>query len=73
MSDRPVRDIYMVTEMDMADPNTAAMVLNILLNLINDRLDRLEGTRGTSTVQAPMQIVDSDGNIVGGHTGGTSV
>lgn len=65
---RPIRDIYIITESDMSDPGSAAMALNQLLNQINDRLDRLEGTRGVSTIQTPIDIVDSDGNIIGGFT-----
>jgi len=69
---KPIRDIYIVTGADMSDPGTAAMVLTQLLSQINDRLDRLEGTRGTSTIQAPIDVVDEDGNIVGGFSEGTT-
>ena len=64
----PVRDIYLVTESDLADPVSASMALNLLLNAINDRLDQLEGTRGVSTIQYPVDVVDSNGDIIGGFT-----
>ncbi len=65
---RPLSDIYIITEADLADPASASMALNMLLNQISDRLDRLEGTRGISTIQFPIDVVDSDGNIIGGFT-----
>jgi len=64
----PIRDIYILTEADLSDPSSASMALNLLLNQISDRLDRLEGTRGVSTMQAPVDVVDEDGNIIGGFT-----
>jgi len=63
-----VRDVYLVTEADLADPASASMALNLLLNQINDRLDQLEGTRGISTVQYPIDVVDANGEIIGGFT-----
>ncbi len=64
----PIRDIYILTEADLSDPASASMALNLLLNQINDRLDRLEGTRGVSTIQTPVDVVDENGNIIGGFT-----
>ena len=64
----PIRDIYIITEADLSNPSSAAMAINLLLNQINDRLDRLEGTRGVSTIQYPIDVVDANGEIIGGFT-----
>ncbi len=64
----PTGDVYLISELDLSDPAAAAMALNQLLHQISERLDRLEGVRGVSTVQAPIDVLDTDGNIVGGFT-----
>ncbi len=40
--------------------------INYILNQISDRLDQIEGIRGTSTVQSRLDIETSDGYIVHG-------
>jgi hypothetical protein len=62
------QDVYLISEADLADPARAAMALNLILHQISDRLDQLEGGRGVSTIEAPIDVVDNDGNIVGGFT-----
>ena len=65
---KPIRDVYILTESDLENPITASMMLTQILSQIADRLDRLEGTRGVSTIQYPIDVVDADGNIIGGFT-----
>lgn len=63
-----LRDVYLISESDLKDPRQAAMTLNAILNQISDRLDQLEGTRGTSTLLVPVELKDSEGNIIHGFT-----
>ncbi len=59
---------YSLSVADLETPEQTANRLNFILSHIQDRLAQLEGTRGTSTIQAPVDIIDTDGNIVGGFT-----
>ena len=63
------REFYQVTAHDLADPQTAANQLNIILSRIGDWLDRLEGLRDASVIREPLRVTDADENII--HSMGT--
>ena len=42
--------------------------INRILADISDRLDQIEGKRGTSTIQNRLDLVDSNQNRIGGFT-----
>ena len=42
--------------------------INLILSNISDRLDAIEGKRGTSTIENRLDLVDATQNRVGGFT-----
>ena len=62
------REFLSVTIEDTSDPLRLADRLNTMLQQIQERLDRMEGVRGIAQIQGRLDIVDSDGNLVGGFS-----
>ena len=62
------REFLSVTIEDTSDPLRLAHRLNTMLQQIQERLDRMEGVRGIAQIQGRLDIVDSDGNLVGGFS-----
>ena len=61
-------DHYRLTVADLQNPVLAVERLNFILSRLQDRVDQLEGVRGTATVRAPMLIQDADGHTIHGFT-----
>ena len=58
----PSKEIYYLVGEDLRDQ------LNFILSRISDRLDQIEGNRGTSTIQDGITIKNSDNIIHGFNT-----
>lgn len=58
------RETYRITAAETSDPQLFADALNRIFSSLSDRLDALEGRRGTAQVIAPFNVVDSDGNLI---------
>lgn len=61
-------DHYKLTVADVENPVAMVERFNWILNHLQDRIDQLEGVRGTSVIQVPMALRDSDGNTIHGFT-----
>ena len=59
---------YSMSVSDMETPERFINRLNVILSRIQLRQDRLEGVRGTAAIRAPLQVIDTDGNVIGGFT-----
>ena len=60
------REHFFLSVADLETPELMADRLNNIFSHLQDRLDKLEGTRGTSTIEAPLEILGTDGLLVGG-------
>lgn len=58
------REYYSLTAADLADPEKAANQINQILSHLSDRLDQLEGIRGTATIQSPLEVKDTSENLI---------
>lgn len=57
------KESYFITSTNIEELVTS---MNFILSRISDRLDKIEGLRGNSTVSNSLDILGSDENIVHG-------
>ncbi len=61
-----ISQAFLITAEDMSDPERAADVLNEVLARIADRLDALQGTRGTADLRNSLRVLDTNDVVVSG-------
>ncbi len=59
-------EYHALTAADFEDPARAVDQLNAIIARLQDRLDQLEGLRGTSTIRAPIHIQGAGGHVLHG-------